>query len=215
MGSPACSLWKRRFGNCRPRAIGPHAPPPTSRLTGWSRWNAMTSAATISEGRACYSPETAEHWNSATTDALQQFRCFTVAKGSGGRCLAFPAWRPWAERTQLQKMRRFRKGHSDLNAGRGSFSSPRHPYPRLLGPIRGRGSLIGLTLPSIQISAATPLHCQDLRMRGSNGRPSGCPPYPGFGRYTATRPGRVGRPRRRTSGRSRGPQGSILRTASG
>jgi hypothetical protein len=75
-------------------------------------------------------------------------------------------------------MRRFRKGHSDLNAGRGSFSSPRHPYPPALGPIRIRGSLIGLPLPSIQISAATPLHCPDLRMRASNGCPRGAPLIP-------------------------------------
>jgi len=34
-----------------------------------------------------------------------------------------------AGQAQLQKPRRFRKGHSDLSAGRGSFSSPRHPYP--------------------------------------------------------------------------------------
>jgi len=41
-----------------------------------------------SRGRACHSPETAEHRNSATTDALQPFRCSTVAKGAGG----FAAW---------------------------------------------------------------------------------------------------------------------------
>ena len=33
-----------------------------------------------------------------------------------------------------------------------------------------------------------------LRLRGSSGLPSRCPPYPGFCRYTATRPGQAGKP---------------------
>jgi hypothetical protein len=107
-----------------------------------------------------------------------------------------------ASRTQLQKMRRFWNGHFDLNRGRGSFSSPLHPYPLAAGSHPHGGSSTRPDLPSIQIFAATPLHFPGLRLCGSHGFPLDAsphhPPCPGIRRYTATRAGRVEwrRPRR-------------------
>jgi len=83
-----------------------------------------------------------------------------------------------------------------MQAG-GHFPAPYTPTPCRWVP--SAWGLLDWGRPSIQIFAATPLHCPDLRLRGSSGLPTGCPPYPGFGRYTATRPGQAGKRRLRGS----------------
>ncbi len=65
--------------------------------------------------------------------------------------------------------RRCRNAFSDLDRGRGSFSSPPHPCPLALDPIPFRGSLTKPVLPSIQVFAAPPRPAWVERIEVGNG----------------------------------------------
>ena len=99
---------------------------------------------------------TPERHNQRRPPPVPLFHCCKRV-GGGGALSGFVSALPFDAGAHIEKLRGFRQAHSDLSAGRGSFSSPRHPYPLPLGPIRTRGTSTGLTLPSIQIFAATPL----------------------------------------------------------
>lgn len=121
-------------------------------------WLPSCSRGRVSPVGNCGTPEQRNH---RRPPAVPVFRCCKRVRGCAAWLCQLGAL--GQSRTQLQKYCRFWNAFSDLNRGRGSFSSPLHPYPLAAGSHPHGGSSTRPDLPSIQIFAATPLQGRDQK----------------------------------------------------